>query len=75
MPMCKTCQKPIVWATTLSGQAIPLDPEPRKDGNIVLINGTAHYATSDALRSMSPRHVAHFVTCPNANGHRKSRVR
>lgn len=75
MSTCKTCGAPITWATTPQGKAIPLDPEPRADGNILVINGTAHYASSDALRAMTPRHVAHFVTCPNANGHRKSRVR
>lgn len=34
---CDACGQPIVWATTERGRRIPLDPEPRPDGNVELI--------------------------------------
>lgn len=67
---CRTCDAPIIWARTPGGKAIPVDSEPRPDGNLVLeFNGeegvTARYVSEGGT------HVSHFVTCPDADTHRK----
>lgn len=32
---CRSCSKPVLWVKTVNGKPIPLDQEPRADGNIV----------------------------------------
>jgi len=32
---CRSCSKPMLWVKTVNNKPIPLDPEPRPDGNIV----------------------------------------
>jgi hypothetical protein len=32
---CRSCAKPVLWVKTANNRAIPLDPEPRADGNVV----------------------------------------
>lgn len=66
---CKSCGAPVRWVSTARGAAIPLDPEPRDDGNIILIGGIAHVASHVACDG--PWYVSHFTTCPNAAQHRK----
>lgn len=60
---------------------MPLDPEPRDDGNIELTGGTAEtrqgtrvpvvrYATGDKLALdgvTAERFVSHFASCPDAD--------
>lgn len=65
---CKSCGKKIVWIRTPEGKAIPLDPVP------------ACYRITDGD---DPDHVqgerdenvlvSHFVTCPNASQHSKTK--
>lgn len=74
MSTCKTCGAPIRWARTDTGKAIPVDPEPRADGNITLVDVGTHLAARVGAAG-SGQHVSHFVTCPQANGHRKSKSR
>jgi hypothetical protein len=71
MPMCRTCSAPVMWATTTTGKAIPLNPEPRPGGNIDLRDGVAHVVKPDG----QARYTSHFSDCPQANGHRKARTR
>jgi len=71
MNRCK-CGALMVWAHTPKGKAIPLDPEPRKDGNLVLVRGIA--TPVDMLTPPSlPRYASHFATCPHARDFRGSR--
>lgn len=73
MSTCKSCGAPVQWAKTSSGKAIPIDPMPREDGNIQLVDyGSYLGALVGAAGSGS--HVSHFATCKNANGHRKPRA-
>jgi hypothetical protein len=69
-----------VWATTEAGKAIPLDPDPRDDGN--LIDDTDRPRGGPFVRSLSAqralgeddpetRYVSHYVTCPQAADWRK----
>lgn len=32
---CRSCLKQVLWVKTVNGKPMPLDPEPRPDGNIV----------------------------------------
>ena len=66
-----------------TGKLMPVDPEPVQDGNIVLEErapgmdplGTV-YANPNAVPiEATQRYVSHFVTCPNADKHRKRKRR
>ena len=74
---CRTCEAAIVWARTASGKRVPLDAEPREDGNVYVDdNGVAVYLTRDELERFPPpaesRFVSHFATCPHAEEHRRA---
>lgn len=67
---CSSCGAPIVWATTVNGKAIPLDPEPTTFGNLVVVDGIARPPRiGDDVPFL--QYVSHFATCPNAAVHRK----
>lgn len=75
---CKSCLARILWAQSESGKAIPLDPEPTANGNLVLLDPLDPREPPIASRVDRrppgvPLYVAHFVTCPQAAQHRKSR--
>jgi len=74
--VCKSCGAEITWARTIKGHPIPLDPKPASTGNILLSDeGTALvYHNPDSIapgRRHEPRYLSHFVTCPQADEHRK----
>lgn len=69
---CRSCKAPIFWATTSQmGRKVPVDVEPRSDGNIIIEgdpsddNGVAKYIEADNPYT-GPRYVSHFATCPQA---------
>jgi hypothetical protein len=75
MPTCKSCGAEIVWAKTIKGRPIPLDPAPSPRGNIVI--GEAGIAlVYNAPAGIAPRfedaprYLSHFATCPDADLHR-----
>lgn len=82
---CSTCGAPVIWATTPRGRAMPLDPSPVVDGNVrletraeaptvvavVLAGDKLQTARTSGERLL----IAHFVTCPSANAHRRQRPR
>lgn len=79
MANCKTCQADIVWAKLPSGKRMPVDAAPSPAGSILL-----GYPTADGSRQASvipepdrggyaELHVSHFSTCPDADGHRRTR--
>lgn len=72
---CRSCDAPIIWAKTTQDKNIPLDAEPSGAGNITLVpGGRAHVHSRDELFPQGETlYVSHFVTCPNANEHRKAR--
>ena len=63
---CRGCNASIKWAHTEKGKAIPLDPDPRLDGNLELVPGSKNVVRF--VRADSPpsdfRWVTHFATCP-----------
>jgi hypothetical protein len=69
---CKSCGAPIRWAKTEAGKRIPLDPEPRPNGNLLVQDGIAYvHEPGDATDFDQQYYVSHFATCPNADSHRK----
>ena len=64
MPNCRTCNKEIFWLKTQAGKIMPVDAEtvPKK--------GTGDIATI----IFDPKTMtSHFITCPQANQHRRKR--
>jgi hypothetical protein len=75
---CRSCQAEVVWVITERGRRMPLDAEPRYDGNVVIQvdaegQEVGHYLRrGDVLKPGTPRYVSHFSTCPDAERHRRS---
>lgn len=60
---CKSCNAEIVWVhSSKTGTAQPLDAKPEK--RIIIRGGTAYVVDT---------YMAHHVTCPYADQHRKER--
>ncbi len=80
MARCRTCAREVLWALTEHGKAIPIDPDPRPDGNIVLrsVGGVdqriAHVLAAAEVAPGAPRYVSHFATCPDSALHRRRRA-
>lgn len=79
MAPCRSCGADVLWAVTSRGKPIPIDPEPRPDGNIVVDPvergrpRSCHYATKLERAELTSLRVAHFVTCPDREKWRKKR--
>ena len=73
MATCRTCGAAIVWAVTDAGKSIPIDEAPNVDGNLVLSmeDDIQHARTPGLFDGGAPRYVSHFVTCPDAEEHRR----
>lgn len=72
---CKSCNRPVIWCRTANAKKMPVDPDPAPNGNVEVteVNGI-YLATVHAQRPFgldAPLHLSHFVTCPNADSHRK----
>jgi hypothetical protein len=81
---CRSCGAPVEWAVTQAGKRMPIDPEPRADGNIQFTGRIlpsergsvreVRYVTAQAGffdDGLLARYVSHFATCPDADMHRK----
>lgn len=69
---CRSCRKPIFFALTEKGHRMPIDPEPRMDGSLIVteeVDGPTCRAAP--LDFSGPRFLSHFATCPQAAQHRK----
>lgn len=68
---CRGCGAPVLWGVTGANEKpIPLDPEPRADGNLV-VEARMVVAYSQLLHVGVPRYVTHFATCAKAAEFRK----
>ncbi len=67
MTRCRSCDAPIVWATTPSGRKMPLSAVADGHGNVRLRSDGV--ALVVALGEGS--YVSHFATCPQAAQHRR----
>jgi hypothetical protein len=69
MATCSSCGKPIIWAKTESGKAMPLDPDPSASGNLILIGGVVKHVGRQFTGCS--KYTSHFATCAQADQHRK----
>lgn len=75
MSRCRGCDAPIIWATTRLGSRMPLDEEPTRQGNMVLLRGEARHATEDDRALRRPIYASHFETCPKSGEWRRPKHR
>lgn len=82
---CRSCHAAVIWAKTRAGKTMPLDHEPREDGNFfvslpvdvsapivaVPVNEQSTEAAGYRRDPTRSRFVSHFATCPNADQHRR----
>lgn len=70
---CRSCEAPIIWATTDSGKRMPLDFDEHEGGNVFLAaDGTCRVGRQEEDTTPgTTRHFSHFATCPNADQHRR----
>lgn len=78
MKECSTCKAPVLWAVTAAtGARIPLEPEPSPKGNLRLEERPGKsplaHVVEPLLDAPGPRYRAHFVSCPDAARHRRTR--
>lgn len=64
MPRCSTCDAEILWVQMETGGRMPVDAKAQK---VVIIDEPSRRG-----RVVSA-HVSHFVTCPDADQHRRGR--
>ena len=80
MSNCRTCGAAIRWARTEKDDAIPVDPEPHPEGNLILEEDPESFMPRARVHrplfdKETTLHRSHFVTCPDAAKHRKPRRR
>jgi len=64
---CRWCEAGIVWARTVAGRQMPLDPEPKPypEGNVELTDDGAVVHGQPSLDMPDRLYVPHFATCPS----------
>jgi hypothetical protein len=76
---CRSCQAPIVWATTEDRKSMPVDASTDPAGNVVLARVAGEVRVTvldqDALFGDGVRRKSHFATCPDADSWRSRRSR
>lgn len=80
---CRSCNAEIVWAITEKGKHMPVDKDPSRKGNIMLVWRTndekplaiyLNEAQIDAFKGSLQAHrmhLSHFSTCKDADKWRK----
>lgn len=74
---CRSCGRPVRWATMPTGKLNPLDADPDPTGNIAAhldARGDLHARVLKAGEEPEPherRGVSHFSSCPQADQHRR----
>jgi hypothetical protein len=74
MSACRSCGASITWALTVNGKRMPVDAEPSENGNVELITDGRYVLAvvhSQPPMISKPLHVSHFVSCPDADEHRR----
>lgn len=72
--ICKYCGANIRWVKTMaSGKNMPINPEPDKMGNLIMVCGEIVVVT-DRFRIEHHDdgdffYISHFATCPGADAH------
>jgi hypothetical protein len=71
---CSSCKADVFWAMSAGGKPLPIDPEPREDGNLVVrraLGGGRVAVSAKGVPAGEQRYVSHFATCPYADQHRR----
>lgn len=74
---CRSCGRPIRWAKTPGGKAMPLDLEPHPQGNVTLGEDGMAQVLGDMLTRAAAANAgvrlyrSHFATCLHAAAHRR----
>jgi hypothetical protein len=70
---CRSCNAPIIWATSVNGKPLPLNVQPEPRGNVELLavgNGQDPVArvlsSAERAERVGELYVSHWVTCPDA---------
>jgi hypothetical protein len=68
-----------VWARTVDDRAIPIDPEPHKNGSLIVIDVVANRGESSPIvafdrDSAKVRYMPHHATCVAAWQFRRKRA-
>lgn len=84
MPVCRSCNKSIIWCrSATTGKWLPVDEAPTPDGNVVLVPGERGpkgervaevYRDCYSAKAHHPHarlYKAHHATCPQADSWRK----
>lgn len=70
--ICRRCGAEMLWGVTAKGKRMPIDLEPREDGNLAVYRDHAQtlrvrvLAAGEAPQAYERRGMAHFATCPGA---------
>lgn len=75
---CRSCDAPIIWATSSGGKPMPVDAAITPDGNVELsmqpglyVGPVATVVPAPTLFDEKPRRKAHFATCPQRDKWRR----
>lgn len=69
---CRSCKAPIIWAWTTSHRRMPVDADPTENGTLILTELAGEVCVDVSTGDEeTPRHRAHFATCPDADSWRK----
>ena len=68
MSNCRSCGAESIWAKTVHGKPMPLDPHTYDDGTIEIVEGVAR-----VTKKGPGLYKAHFASCPDAASHRRPR--
>lgn len=71
---CRSCDAEVIWCHTAKSK-IPMDAKPIENGNLVILYELGSEPTVESyhpgLHLGQKRYQSHFVSCPQANQHRK----
>lgn len=79
--VCRECGEEFLWARTRKGRLMPVDPQPRTDGNLAIyrdLHGQlrARVVTADEpLQTYERPGMAHAATCTGRPGAKVGRTR
>lgn len=73
MNACRSCGATITWVETRTGKRMPLDPDERSDGNVVIESDGKARVLPPGDPYTGPRYASHFSTCPEASAWRRER--
>ena len=75
---CRACGAPVLWAETMEGKRMPIDPWDDPNGNLAVRSALgvlyARLCKPDhPLLAGERRKVSHFATCPQGDSMRRRR--